>query len=219
MPAPGYKNFTIRREAAERLETYASLNGLKLVQLIDRLAEEIEIDVPFMYLLKAVKNSRLFMLKEAVETEYLRDLLVRLYLNLNAVSLELRSIVHPDAYLASYSYIKTAIIPIIDIVDYQVSRLKKILDESYPKGWATPLPPLPTAYGWLQPYRQPSEQLESTIKERILEFFEFIEKQIDDSLIILEKLKPYLPQLWESMEETLNQALLILREKVVNRLS
>ncbi|MEM3479959.1 MAG: hypothetical protein QXV74_07980, partial [Candidatus Bathyarchaeia archaeon] len=71
----------------------------------------------------------------------------------------------------------------------------------------------------LQPYRQPSEQLESTIKERILEFFEFIEKQIDDSLIILEKLKPYLPQLWESMEETLNQALLILREKVVNRLS
>ncbi|MEM2045538.1 MAG: hypothetical protein QXO20_05100, partial [Candidatus Bathyarchaeia archaeon] len=61
MPAEGYKNFTIRRDAAEKLETYASLNGLKVVQLVNKLAEKLETDVPFMYLLKAVENARLFM--------------------------------------------------------------------------------------------------------------------------------------------------------------
>ncbi|MEM3162554.1 MAG: hypothetical protein QW056_06170 [Candidatus Bathyarchaeia archaeon] len=213
MPAEGYKNFTIRRDAAEKLETYASLNGLKVVQLVNKLAEKLETDVPFMYLLKAVENARLFMLKEAVEAEVMRDLLVRLYLNLRSASVGLQSLLNPNVQLFSLSRIKSLVASIVNMIDYQVSRLEKILDEAYPKGWATPLPPIPVTYGFLLLQQtSPFENMEKIVKEQLISFLKNIQDQIDNSLEILEELKPYLPQLWESVSKALTQVILKLNE-------
>jgi len=213
MPAEGYKNFTIRRDAAEKLETYASLNGLKVVQLVNKLAEKLETDVPFMYLLKAVENARLFMLKEAVEAEVMRDLLVRLYLNLRSASVGLQSLLNPNVQLFSLSRIKSLVASIVNMIDYQVSRLEKILDEAYPKGWATPLPPIPVTYGFLLLQQtSPFENMEKIVKEQLISFLKNIQDQIDNSLEILEELKPYLPQLWESVSKALTQVILKLDE-------
>lgn len=219
MPAEGYKNFTIRRDAAEKLETYASLNGLKVVQLVNKLAEKLETDVPFMYLLKAVENARLFMLKEVVEAEVMRDLLVRLYLNLRSASIELRSLLNPNVQLSSLSRIDSLIASIVNMIDYQVSRLEKILDEAYPKGWITPLPPFPVTYVFLPPKQTPlSEIMEKIIKEHLINFLKKIQDRIDNSLEILEELKPYLPQLWENVSKALIQITSKLDEIILKEL-
>jgi len=206
MPSKGYRNFTIRSEAAEKLETYASLNGLKVVQFVNKIAEVLQTDIPFMYLLRAIKNARLFMLEDAVEAEYLRDLLVRLLLNLESASMSLQSIISSnDPYL---SHIKGSIAPIINAINYQVARLEKILNESYPDGWVMPMPSLPATHGFLlpPPILLP-EVREKLINMQLDNLLRSISNQLDDSMQILDKIKQHLPKLCESIHEALTNIL------------
>jgi|GEM_PF-1988827 hypothetical protein len=206
MPAKGYRNFTIRSEAAEKLETYASINGLKVVQLINKIAQELEIDVPFMYLLRAIKDARLLMLKESVQAEYLRDLLVRLYLKLQSASMGLQTILSSDT--PHLLRVKSPVASIVSMLNYQLARLEKILNETYPRGWAVPTPPPPTAYGFLPPSQKlPPEAQDKLINMQLDNLLKAISNQIDNSIQILEKIKPYLPQLWESVGEALTNIL------------
>ena len=206
MPAKGYRNFTIRSEAAEKLETYASVNGLKVVQLINKIAQELEIDVPFMYLLRAIKDARLLMLKESVQAEYMRDLLVRLYLKLQSASIGLQTILSSDT--PHLLRVKSPVASIVSMLNYQLARLEKILNETYPRGWAVPAPPPPTAYGFLPPSKTlPPEAQDKLINMQLDRLLKAISNQIDNSIQILEKIKPYLPQLWESVGEALTDIL------------
>lgn len=207
MPARGYRNFTIKAEDAEKLEKYASVNGLKLVQLVSKIAEKIELDIPFVYLIKGIEASRVIKLKEAVDAEYLRDLLVRLYFHLQAIRSELQTLTHYNVDLGSFSQVKGLIAPVVDLISYQISRLEKILDETYPKGWISPLPPHPLTLGFIQPYRSTMhEPPASIIKERLTGFLKLVQNHINEAISILEKLRPHLPQLCESFGEALNQA-------------
>lgn len=220
MPVPGFRNFTIRKATAEKLERYAAANGLKLVQLVDKLAEKIEPDVPLMYLMRAVESSRTFMLKEAVDAEYLRDLLVRLYFNLRGFSIELQTLMRPGLNLGPFSFLKSSVAPIVEEVTYQAARLEKVLNETYPRGWATPLPPLPVTYAFLGPQRNSGQEYSSyeiqMIKERLLDFLKNVESNISEAMKILEKLKSTFPQLWESVGEALRRASLALENICAN---
>jgi len=214
MPVQGYKNFTIKREAAQKLEKYASANGLKLVQLVDKLAEKVEIDIPLMYLLKSIENSRFFILKEVVEAEYLRDLLVKLFLNMRNIYIELQTLLHPNVDLGSLSPMKSHITSIVNAIKYQTERLEKILDEAYPRGWAAPLPPPPASYAFLQPhyFAQKRTRQEWIIKEQLYSFLKTIQSQVLDTIKILDKIKPHLPEISESIGEALSQINLKLEE-------
>ncbi|MEM0489510.1 MAG: hypothetical protein QW707_10005 [Candidatus Bathyarchaeia archaeon] len=106
-----------------------------------------------------------------VEAEVMRDLLVRLYLNLRSASVGLQSLLNPNVQLFSLSRIKSLVASIVNMIDYQVSRLEKILDEAYPKGWATPLPPIPVTYGFLLLQQtSPFENMEKIVKEQLISF-------------------------------------------------
>jgi hypothetical protein len=203
MPVRGYRNFTVKTEAADKLQEYASANGLKLVHLVSVIAEKIETDVPLMYLLKSIENSKLLILKETVKAEYLRDLLVRLYLHIRNVSIGLQTLLPSHVDLGSLSTIKSQIASMSDALDYQARRIEKVLDEAYPKGWMRPLPPPPPAYGFLQPHSG-NRRMDRIIKEQLLSFLTTIQSQIADAMKILDKIKLHLPEIFESVGEALD---------------
>jgi len=216
MPVKGYRTFTIRSETAEKLEKYASMNGLKVAQLVNRLAQELETDVPFMYLLRAIKDAKLLALKESVQAEHLRDLLVRLYLKLQSAFMGLQTILSSDApYLLR---VKGSVASIFVTLSYQLARLEKILNEAYPRGWAAPMPP-PAACGFLPPFQTPPPEAQELISAQLNGLLKAISDQIGDSIQILEEAKPYLPRLWESVGEALRNILSSVKKIRVEELS
>jgi len=234
MPAKGFSSLSLKKDALDKLSRYADKNGVKTPQLLYEIAERLEEDIDLYTLLKAIEGARLFKLQEVVKSEYLRDALVKVYLWLQHLEIEIRSVLTSTTEIFRSA---SANFPALDLqnlqepillLNYELRKLEKILDEAYPGGWLYPRPPIPSPafFLFIKP-PDPSSPFIKAIKERfattedieksiINDYIKALKNAVKDHLNhiledvsqireLLVKIDRYLPEIYESINGSLKK--------------
>jgi hypothetical protein len=242
MPVKGFASLSLKREALERLNRYAEKNGVKTPQLLYEVAKRLEDDVDLYTLIKAIEQARLIRLQEAAKAEYVRDLLVKAYLSIQNAKVEIQSLLAFTSEALNHAPALQDLLDSVSILGYEERRLQKILDEAYPKGWLQPLPPISAArsFSFIRP-PTPSDDFIKILKEKAViaqdfddwllrnyvrafkhtacEFLQHILGEINGIHELLTKLDPYLPEIYESIEESLKKVEAQINKVIVEKLS
>jgi len=228
MPARGFASLSIKKEALEKLAAYAEANGLNVPQMLFEIAKRLENNVDFHTLARAIEEARLLKLQMEVNAEYLRDLLVKTYLILQGIEIEIQSLLSffykalAHVSLPSLQELQQTIL----LINYEQRRLEKILDETFPKGWLYPRPPTPSihTFSFIYPPNSSNqfikmlreslavtEDIEYSLlnnyvrgfKQAAREFLQHILEHISEIHGLLIKIDRYLPHICESINESL----------------
>jgi len=234
MPAKGFASLSLKKDALDKLSRYADKNGVKTPQLLYEIAERLEEDIDLFTILKAIESARLFKLQEVVKAEYLRDVLVKVYLWLQHLEIEIKSVLASTteifrSALANFSTLDLqSLQEPISLLNYEQRKLEKILDEAYPGGWLYPRPSIPSPAFFL--FIKPPDLSSPFIKvlkegfaatENIEQhttnyYIEALKNAVKDSLNhtledisqireLLVKIDRYLPEIYESINGSLKK--------------
>jgi len=155
MPKPGYANFTVKEEAAKRLEEFSNKNGVSLVSLINSIAEKVNPNLDLATVLRALELAPSLKFRQLLESEALKVRCAQLYYHIEAMSSIAASLLKPSPFINlglilihkvwkrevdSYTVLASAglIDPSIDVIrliqnleNGKIS-LKRVLDNTWP---------------------------------------------------------------------------------------
>jgi len=247
MPAKGFASLSLKKDALDKLSRYADKNGVKTPQFLYEIAERLEEDVDLYTLLKAIEGARLFKLQEVVKAEYLRDTLVKVYLWLQNLEIEIQSVLVSTMKI----FRSSTNIPVLNLqnlenlillLNYEQYRLEKILNEAYPKGWLHPRPPIPSPrfFVFINPPDLSSpfikalkentvvtENIEKSIinnyikalKNAVKNHLNHILEDISQIRELLVRIDRYLPKIYESINDSLKKVEDQLNRVIAEKLS
>lgn len=249
VPAKGFASLSLKKEALEKLSAYAEANDMKVPQLLFEIAKRLQNNVDFHTLAQAIKEAHLLKLQMVVKVEYLRDLLVQTYLALHGIEIEIQSLLSfsyklpAHAPLPSLQELQQSLL----LLNYQQRKLEKILDETFPKGWLYPRPLTPSihAFSFIQP-PDPSNQFTKIIRENLARVNKDLADSLEDSIVnnyvkafknavkeflqhvledisevheLLIKIDKYLPEIYDSISESLKKVEHQINKVIAEKLS
>ena len=155
MPKPGYANFTVKVEAAKRLEEFSRRSGVSLVSLINSIAEKLDPNLDLATVLRALELAPSLKFSRLLESEVLKVRCAQLYYHVEAMSSIVTSLLKPSPFINlrlilihkiwkrevdSHTVLASAglIDPSIDIIrliqnlENAKNSLRKILDNIWP---------------------------------------------------------------------------------------
>ena len=208
VPKKGYANFTIRKEAAEKLEEFSRRNGVSLVYMISAFAEKIDPNIELDTLLKAIEFASTIKFSATLKGEVLKVRCAQLYYYVEALSSIVSSLLKPSPFIDlkltliykvwekkvdRYTVLASAhlIDPSIDIIrlienlEVEKNSLKRILDATWPN--------------WMSEVERPTLMREISIPEEYLTIS--VKKEV-----LREELKPYFNEVikeWREASEIL----------------
>jgi len=99
VPKTGYANFTIRKEAAEKLEEVSRRNGVSLVSMISTIAEKVDPNIELDTLIKAVEFAPAVKFSITLKSEVLKVRCAQLYYYVEALSSIVSSLLKPSPFI------------------------------------------------------------------------------------------------------------------------